>query len=67
MIDQTPPAGNEVEAGGEVDIVLAATPRVEVPSVVDLSVDDAIAELEDANLVVGDQIPRTTRTSPRAR
>ena len=64
VIEQTPQAGNEVEAGDEVDIVLARTPRIQVPSVVGLSVDDAVAELEDAGLVVGDQIPQNDQNIP---
>jgi eukaryotic-like serine/threonine-protein kinase len=65
VIDQDPRPGNEIAVGGEVDIVLAATPRVEVPSVVGLDVDDAIAELEDAGLVVGDQISQNDQNIPQ--
>jgi eukaryotic-like serine/threonine-protein kinase len=64
VIDQNPRAGNEVEAGREVDIVLAATPRVEVPSVVGLSLEDAIAALEDARLEVGQQLGQNDPTIP---
>ena len=53
VISQTPPAGDTVREGSRVDVVVArAVEGVEVPDVVGLSLDDATARLEDAELTV---------------
>jgi serine/threonine-protein kinase len=52
VIRQNPEARDLVQEGQEVDLVIArAVPRVEVPPVVGLDQDDAVAAIEDARLV----------------
>jgi serine/threonine-protein kinase len=52
VIRQNPEARDLVQEGQEVDLVIArAVPRVDVPPVVGLDQDDAVAAIEDARLV----------------
>ena len=49
VLEQDPAAGEEVERGDGVNLVVAAAPpEVEVPDVLDLTEEDAVAEIEDA-------------------
>jgi beta-lactam-binding protein with PASTA domain/predicted Ser/Thr protein kinase len=55
VIEQTPPADRQVEAGSAVDLVFSSGPRtIPVPSLAGLTVGEAEAELEEAGLVLGD-------------
>ena len=65
VLEQDPPAQNQVEAGSAVDLVFSSGPKtVEVPSVVDLTVEEAQASLEAAGLVLGEQTPQNDQDIP---
>ncbi|MBW3594021.1 MAG: PASTA domain-containing protein, partial [Actinobacteria bacterium] len=51
VIDQSPPAGTEVDVGSKVELEVAASPVVLVPDVINQSEDSAVAEIERAGLV----------------
>jgi eukaryotic-like serine/threonine-protein kinase len=54
VLRQDPAAGETAQEGDEVRLVVSAGVRqVEVPSVVDLTEDEAVALIEDADLAVG--------------
>ena len=56
VISQNPPADTEVEDGTTVDLTISSGPeKVQVPTLVGLSRDAAIAEIQGAGLVVGEQ------------
>jgi len=51
VLSQSPPAGTELDRGGQVTIVVARGPStVDVPNVVGLPVDQALVRLQSANL-----------------
>jgi eukaryotic-like serine/threonine-protein kinase len=53
VLEQSPAAGEQVDGGSAVDLVVAsAPPEVQVPDVVELPEDEARAELEAAGFVV---------------
>jgi serine/threonine-protein kinase len=65
VVDQDPVAGNQIQAGEAVDIWISAAPKlVEVPSVVDLTVEEAQTSLEAAGLVLGEQTPQNDQDIP---
>jgi serine/threonine-protein kinase len=56
VIDQDPSKGSLVDEGSNVTITIAKAPRqIEVPSLVDLTVDEAQSALEDVDLTLGTQ------------
>ena len=56
VIDQDPAPGELVDRGSDVTITIAKPPRqFAVPNVVGMTVDEAKAALEDANLALGNQ------------
>jgi eukaryotic-like serine/threonine-protein kinase len=53
VLEQDPAAGDQVDSDTAVDLVVAAEPPdVEIPDVVDLTEDEAVAALEDAGFEV---------------
>jgi beta-lactam-binding protein with PASTA domain/predicted Ser/Thr protein kinase len=68
VIAQNPEADRQIQAGNAVDIVLAAPPRlVEVPSLEDLTLEEAQAELEAVGLVLGAQTEENSETIEEGR
>ncbi len=56
VISQNPPANTDVEDGTAVDLTISSGPeKIQVPTLVGLSRDAAIAEIQGAGLVVGEQ------------
>lgn len=54
VIDQEPDAGDLVPSDAAIDLTVAQdTTKIEVPSVIDLSLDEAVAALKEADLAVG--------------
>ena len=51
VLEQTPPAGTEVDVESSVDLEIATSPVVLVPDVINQDEDSAVAELERAGLV----------------
>jgi serine/threonine-protein kinase len=65
VVDQDPVAGNQIQAGGAVDIWVSAAPRlIEVPPLAGLTVEEAQAALEEAGLVLGEQAPQNDQDVP---
>jgi beta-lactam-binding protein with PASTA domain/predicted Ser/Thr protein kinase len=65
VLEQTPRAGNEVDPESEVTIVVSAPPRTfAVPSVEGMTVSEAEAALEAANLVLGDVTEQNDQEIP---
>ena len=53
VLAQNPPAGREIKKGGTVTLTVAkAPPQVNVPDVIDQTVDEAVAALEEAGFRV---------------
>jgi serine/threonine-protein kinase len=68
VVAQDPEADRQIQAGSAVDIVLAAPPRlVAVPSIEDLTLEEAQVELEAAGLVLGAQIEENSETIEEGR
>ncbi|WP_114376092.1 PASTA domain-containing protein [Elioraea thermophila] len=61
VVDQAPQPGVEVAADRLVDLVVAIPLRSEVPDVIGLPIETAIARLEQAVLVLGERTERMTR------
>ena len=56
VISQNPPADTQVDDGTTVDLTISSGPeKVQVPTLIGLSRDAAIAEIQGAGLVVGEQ------------
>jgi beta-lactam-binding protein with PASTA domain/predicted Ser/Thr protein kinase len=65
VVDQDPVAGNQIQAGGAVDIWVSAAPRLfEVPPLAGLTVEEAQARLEEAGLVLGEPTPQNDESVP---
>jgi beta-lactam-binding protein with PASTA domain/predicted Ser/Thr protein kinase len=68
VIEQDPAPDRQIQAGGKVDIVLAAAPKpVEVPPLEGLTLDEARAELEAAKLTLGEVKPKNDQDVPEGR
>jgi beta-lactam-binding protein with PASTA domain/predicted Ser/Thr protein kinase len=68
VIEQTPPADRQVEAGSEVDLVFSSGPRtVPVPTITGSTLEDARAALEAAGLVLGEATEQNDQTVPEGR
>jgi eukaryotic-like serine/threonine-protein kinase len=64
VIEQNPPAGNRVDAGGTVEVVVGeAQDQVSVPTLVGMPQADAEREIENAGLSVGNVTTRETDDS----
>ena len=65
VIDQDPAPDRQIQAGGKVDIVLAAAPKlVAVPPLEGLTIDEARTDLEAAGLALGGTSQANSETFP---
>jgi eukaryotic-like serine/threonine-protein kinase len=65
IVEQNPLPDRQVQTGSEVDIWVSAPPRLfVVPSLIGGRIEDAQAELEAANLVLGEQTRRNDQEIP---
>jgi eukaryotic-like serine/threonine-protein kinase len=65
VIEQTPPADRQVEAGSAVDLVFSGGPKtVPVPSITGLTLGDAEAALQAAGLVLGETTEQNDQDIP---
>jgi len=68
VIDQQPDPDRQIQAGGKVDIVLAAAPKpVEVPPLEGLTLEEARTDLEAAKLILGDVKQENDQDVPEGR
>jgi eukaryotic-like serine/threonine-protein kinase len=68
VVDQDPVAGNQIQAGKAVNLVIAAAPkRVQVPALEGLTVDEARADLEAAKLILGEVKQENSQDVPEGR
>jgi len=68
VIEQDPAPDRQIQAGGKVDIVLAAAPKpVEVPPLEGLTLDEARADLEAAKLALGEVKQENDQDVPEGR
>jgi len=68
VIAQHPEADRQLQAGNAVDIVIAAAPKpVEVPSLEDLTLEEAQAELEAVGLILGGTTEENSETVEEGR
>jgi eukaryotic-like serine/threonine-protein kinase len=68
VVDQDPVAGNQIQAGKAVNLVIAAAPkRVPVPALEGLTVDEARTDLEAAKLTLGEVKQENNQDVPEGR
>jgi eukaryotic-like serine/threonine-protein kinase len=68
VVDQDPVAGNQIQAGKAVNLVISAAPKpVEVPPLEGLTVDEARTDLEAAKLILGEVSEENSETIPEGR
>jgi predicted flap endonuclease-1-like 5' DNA nuclease len=63
VLDQFPSPRSVAEPGAPIDLTVSERRDVDVPSVVDMALDDAAAALSDADLAVG-EVDAETRSAP---